>query len=143
MMMQSKPDRIFDQVNDLKKWPQWIPWLKNDNTTKIRYCDIWVGNEGCYYWQTEKGTGKVTIVKSNAFSVIETLTEFEGTPPVFSRWRFEETLEGTKVTWTMETNLPFPENLLGPVINAVANADFEKGLNNIKQIAQTSTNVAP
>ena len=35
--MNVKAKVIFDQVNDLKMWEKWSPWVEGDSTIKVTY----------------------------------------------------------------------------------------------------------
>ncbi|ELR69451.1 hypothetical protein C900_04983 [Fulvivirga imtechensis AK7] len=131
-------ESIFAEVNDLKKWPNWSPWNEMDPTMAMTYADKTAGEGASYSWEGDPnitGTGKLTITESRENEYIATDLDFGQQDTAIGYYTFENTGEGTKVTWGFETDhgwnplsrwigAVFIEPMLGPT--------FEDGLENLK-----------
>ncbi|MBN1338520.1 MAG: SRPBCC family protein [Bacteroidales bacterium] len=107
LVMKAGPEVIFKQVNCFKNWDPWNPWL--DSLMVQSYSGPECGQGAVYSWSHEKmGNGKQTIVEIKENEMIKAELVFEGMDPVLSLWYFDKTEEGTKVTWTYETDLGYP-----------------------------------
>ena len=43
--MSAPPAMVFEKVNDLRQWPVWGPWTKNDPEMKIAFSNITKGEK--------------------------------------------------------------------------------------------------
>ncbi len=103
----------FEQVNNLKNWADWGPCQKNDTTMKITLGEKFEGEGGSYSWVSENsGNGKLTILKSEPSSVIETKLEFERMGESSGSWKFTPDGSATKVTWAFAFEMPYPFNAM-------------------------------
>ena len=134
------PYVVYDQVNNLKLWNNWSPWVKKDPGMTQKFSDNHVGIGAVVRWESEKeGDGEQTIVESYAPKKIRTalvFTDWDGT--TYSNWKFEEVSDGkTKVTWDLEgSELPFILRPLGFGWNASLEKDYKNGLQNLKEFCE-------
>ena len=133
---------VFAQVNDLRKWDDWSPWAKLDPNAKVTFSGPQSGAGATFKWDgnDKVGAGTMTITESKPNTRVATRTDFvkpfEGTSN--SDFVFSENGGQTNVIWTMAGRHNFigkamclvmsMEQMLGP--------DFEKGLAQLKQVAE-------
>lgn len=126
---------VFNQINDLRQWKHWSPWHTMDPTMKIVYEDYLRGKGASYKWDSELiGSGKLVITESMPHSYIVTSLNFLENKTATSRYFFEPVDDGTRVTWTLETDLgdgPM-KKYTGLVMDNMIGSDFERGLANLK-----------
>lgn len=139
--MNAPAEVVYQQVNELKNWPTWMPWVERDPNMQFSYTEISSGEGAHYAWTSEAddvGNGALTIVESNAPSSIKTKIEFDGQSPAYGFWNFEAGEDGTKVTWGMEGDMGWTPigKIFGLMIDGMVGPDFEKGLNNLKNISE-------
>ncbi len=92
---------VFNEVNDLKRWEEWSAWQASDPSIKVKYGSISEGVNGSYSWKGEKtGAGTLTIKSAQPNREIRTIIDFGEERFGHGTWTFEETDEGTVVTWT-------------------------------------------
>lgn len=140
--MQAPIEDIFDQVNDFHKWQAWSPWAEMDPNAKIAYDGEAAGKGAIFKWDgnSDVGTGTLTIMKSQPYSVIEMRLDFEkpmqGTN--YAAFKFDTDGKQTIVTWTMLGKANFISKAIGLVMNCekIVGEQFDKGLNNIKKIVE-------
>lgn len=130
-------EQVFKYSVDLKNWPQWSIWIRNDKKAEITYEGSGKDVGSKMYWSGEKiGIGTLLmekIINNTSYTVkvdivepwkIYSLTTFS----------FESVKTGTKVTWTDEGNLSYPmERWVGLFFNTQMENKFNKGLNNLKK----------
>ena len=117
--MGAPPAAIFEQINELKNWPNWSPWYKLDPEAKIVYSEPSSGLNAWYTWDSNNknvGKGKMTIVEIQENAYIKTKLEFDGMNEAYGYFRLEPGAEGTRVTWGLDAQ--FGNNplfrLMGP-----------------------------
>ena len=134
--------QVFAHVNDLRRWDEWSPWAKLDPNAKVTFSGPQSGQGASFQWDGngKVGAGTMTITASKPNERVSTRTDFvrpfEGTSN--SEFVFSQVGERTNVIWTMTGTHKFigkamclvmsMENMLGP--------DFEKGLAQLKQVAE-------
>lgn len=131
---------IFNHINELKNWERWSPWVETDSSIKITYSEQTSGIGGAYSWTSSDGPGKIKTIGLEENKYIDQKMYFSDYDPSDVYWTFEETDEGTNVTWGMKNEkkpLVFKvfaalnggmDNILGP--------KYEKGLENLDKVVQ-------
>lgn len=104
---------VFNKVNDYKSWEHWGPWKKEDSTMIFSYPEKTTGEGASYSWTgMMDGSMKTTSVTENK-EILQDLSLLtpagERNPKVY--WKFEETNEGTKVTWGMKGEHTFMDKV--------------------------------
>lgn len=136
-------EHCYIKIADLNHYRQWNPFAKMEPDAQfiISGTPNSIGHQ--YTWDGKKiGTGGLTIIKLNPFSDIE--LELEFLKPFKSKasdkWHFEQIEnDQVKITWINNGELKFPmARLMGPMINKNLNKQFEKGLENIKNLCETN-----
>jgi len=137
-------ERVFAQVNDLKKWEAWSPWVKIDPTMKQTYEGPASGTGAISRWagNNQVGEGSMTIAESRPNELIRFNLEFikpmAGTST--SEFSFKPQGNLTAVTWSMSGK----NNFIGKAMCLFMNMDkmvggqFETGLTALKSIAESS-----
>lgn len=132
----------FEQVNTLRNWERWSPWHGIDPHMLLTYSGPDVGAGASYNWFSQHpdvGDGEFKILKTEPYKFILAEMNFGPNGTARTSYTFDETSNGTRITWAMESEmgmnplnkyfgLLFLDNMVGP--------DFERGLNNIKQIVE-------
>jgi uncharacterized protein YndB with AHSA1/START domain len=141
--MNAPPARVFDQVNDFRKWEAWSPWEKLDPNLQRTYGGAPAGVGANYRWLGNKkvGEGEMTITESRAPELIRLdlhfIKPFNATN--VTEFKFQPAAGGTNMTWTMTGERNFMFKLMGLMMNMdkMIGADFERGLANIKAVVES------
>jgi hypothetical protein len=139
----AKPDAVFVQVNNLKNWFNWMPWNKKDPNMQVTWSDVTEGPGAKYSWassHSEVGNGSVTISKSDPNKLVSTELDFMENGKASGDFIFEETAEGTKVTWTMDSDMGMNPvfKFLGLFMDGMVGPDFEQGLATLEETAKAN-----
>ena len=133
----------FEQVNTLRNWEQWSPWHKIDEHMLLTYSGPDGGEGASYNWfskHPDVGDGEFKIVKTEPYKLIDAQMKF-GENVATTSYTFDETAKGTRITWAMESDLgmnPVDKYFGLLFLDKYVGADFERGLNNMKQIVESS-----
>ena len=129
---------VYNTVNDLKTWEKWGPWHDEDSTIVVTYGDKTVGVGASDTWTSKDGPGSMETVNVVPNRLIAQKMQFGDYDPSDIIWHFEETKDGTKVTWQMkETNAPFMFKTIAGFMGGwdkMLGTMEEKGLNNLEEI---------
>ena len=132
---------VFNTINDLKTWEKWGPWHDEDSTIVITYGDKTVGVGASDSWTSKDGPGSMTTVALEPNSSILQEMRFGDSEPSETLWSFEETSEGTKVTWTMKDDkAPFMFKIFSAMSggwDAMLGPMLAKGLDNLEAYIET------
>ena len=134
------PEAVFDEVNSLKNWGAWSPWLARDPTIQNTYTGPESGVGATVTWTSEKsGEGTQTITSSVRPSRIETQLDFGEMGQPKADWVFEPSGAGTQVTWGLSGTA---DGALGgyfaAMMDGMLGADYEDGLSRLKQVLESA-----
>jgi hypothetical protein len=136
---------IFGQVNDLHKWEAWSPWAKIDPAMKQTYEGTPAGTGAIYSWvgNSEVGEGRMTITESRPEELVRIKLEFLKPFATVNTTEFHFKPEGkqTTVTWSMAGTNNFMAKAFCLFMNMdkMVGGDFEKGLAQMKSVAETAS----
>jgi len=135
---------VFAQVNELKKWDAWSPWIKIDPAMKQTYEGPASGKGAISRWagNNQVGEGSMTITESRPNELIRFNLEFikpmAGTST--SEFTFKPEGNRTTVTWSMSGRNNFIAKAMCLFMNMdkMVGGEFEKGLAQMKSITETA-----
>lgn len=133
-------EQVYDQVNNLKNWVKWAPWVKMDPNMTIEFEGPESGEGAGYSWKSEEmGNGRLTIASSVPFESVSTVLEFmESGTPSYADYRIQETESGIQVTWTMDSDMGYNpvSKWFGVFMKGMLRDDFKKGLVDLKKLVE-------
>jgi hypothetical protein len=133
---------VFAQVNDFHNWDAWSPWAKLDPSMKQTFEGPPAGVGAVYTWEgnNKVGAGRMAITESKLAELIRIKLDFlrpfaASNPTEFS---FKPESNKTLVTWTMTGHKNFMSKAVCLFMNMdkVVGGDFEKGLAQMKKVAE-------
>jgi Polyketide cyclase / dehydrase and lipid transport len=139
----------YAQVADFHRWEAWSPWAKLDPDMSSSYA----GRDGAvgasYEWKgnDKVGEGRMTLVEARPAQLVAIRLEFLKPWTSTSATRFEFAPAGggrpvdteTRVTWTMDGESDFMGKAfaLFTDLDKMIGSDFERGLANLKTVAES------
>jgi effector-binding domain-containing protein len=131
---------IHDQINILKNWEQWSPWVKMDPGVKMSYSGPASGEGASYSWDGENtGKGSMVITKSTSEEILMNLSfEGEDGKPSLVSFKFTPSGEAIKLTWSMYSEIsanPMHRWMM-VIMKGMMGDQFDQGLASIKEIAE-------
>jgi hypothetical protein len=136
-------EKVFENVNDLRKWNAWSPWSKIDPNTKWTYSEPSASGTGAWYsWVSDNrsvGKGKMTITESKPNEFVKYNLEFEGMGSSKPSFKLvpKDSLN-TQVTWVMDSDNGWNpiSRWFGVFMDKMLGPDFEKGLAGLKSLSE-------
>ena len=141
IVINAPAEKVYSHINSVKAFNQWNPWLDLDPAMKIEYS----GNQGQigdrYCWDStndDAGAGCQEIVELVPNKKQKTRMEFKRPFEDTSYSEVILTPQGnqTRVTWTLESELERPMNLMAVFMNSAMDESYGKGLTKLKEIAE-------
>jgi len=138
------PERVFPLVNDLHRWEEWSPWLREDPGARTAYEGARAGTGAGFTWSgnAKVGAGRMTITESRPNELVrlrlEFLKPFASTAD--AKLAVAPSSRGAVVTWSMEGDKNFLAKALHLVMDmdAMIGGKFEEGLAQMKKIAEAA-----
>lgn len=125
-------DKVFNQLNQFASWPTWSPWLIQEPEAKVDMAS----NGKSYSWAGKKvGEGKMKVVSEEPMRSVDYDLEFLKPWKSQAKVKFEtEKLSNgnTKVTWGMDSSLPFFMFWMKNKMEAFIGNDYDRGLRMLK-----------
>lgn len=126
---------VFSKLNDFNHWQSWSPWLIQEPEAKVNVAE----DAKSYSWEGNRiGSGQMKIENEEENKRIYCDLQF--LKPWKSKAKtwfdFSETSEGTKVTWHMDSSLPFFMFWMKKMMNAFIGMDYERGLSMLKDYVE-------
>jgi uncharacterized protein YndB with AHSA1/START domain len=140
--IKAPPARIIALINDFRSWSSWSPWEQLDPNMKRSFAGPPNGKGAVYSWEGNKdvGAGRMEITDMSAPARVVIKLDF--LKPLEAHNTTEFTLqpqgELTTVTWNMTGPMPFVSKIMSVFMSmdAMIGKDFEKGLANMKAVAE-------
>lgn len=142
--MAAAPADVFVQVNSFDRWVEWNPWKDLDPNQVVTMSEIREGKGAWYEWKgnDDVGHGRMTILESvppvKVVEELHFLAPFESLAK--STITCTEQGDQTAVTWAFDAKNDFMAKLAGLFMDmdAMLGADFQKGLEQLKPIAEAA-----
>jgi len=141
LLLNASQKGIFEQVNSLKNWEKWSPWIQSDTGMQLSFSGPESGPGAKLSWQSNNkniGTGSVSIISSISPDSLEVIFDFADKGKSTGKFFFIKENQNTNVTLSIDSDLGmnplsrwfgmFSDHMIGP--------DLEKGLLNLDQLLQ-------
>ncbi len=135
--VKANPRTVFPYLNDLEKWQLWSPWLIMDPATEVKIAS----DHKSYSWVGKRtGEGEMKILSEKENEQVEYDLRFikPWKSQADVKIRLKEAAEGTEVSWTMESSLPFFLFWMKKMMEAFVGMDFMRGLHMLKDLSEES-----
>jgi len=137
-------ERIFEWLNDFRRWTEWSPWEDVDPDLRRSYDGPQTGVGSGYAWQGNRkaGSGRMEITGADHPRGIDLRIDFLKPFRSTNQVHFElapTAAEGpTRVTWSMTGPKTLGTKLMGlfSSMDKMIGPDFEKGLGRLKAVAE-------
>ena len=144
----ASPAIVFPLIDDFHAWTTWSPWEKLDPNLNRQYSGAQRGTGAEYAWSgnDQVGSGSMTITESRAPEQVVIRLEFKEPFEATNVTTFTLKPEsaGSEVSWSMagDNNFVGKAMSLFMDMDQMIGKDFERGLGNLKAIAETRASSA-
>ena len=133
-------DSVFKLVENTNNLVQWNPWSELDPESKNETSTPPTGVGAYWYWDGEIiGKGSMTLAALESNKSLEYILRFDEPKmdPSDILFKFSATATGTEVVWINVGKLNYPiGRYFGLMMDSMLGSDFEKGLANLKAMAE-------
>jgi len=129
------PAKVYKAVAKLEEWEAWSPWLIMEPEATVTVAD----DKQSYSWAGKRvGEGHMAITEANKNEScrydLTFLKPFKSTAKV--GMDLKKMKDGTEVTWTMDSQLPFFMFFMKKMMETFVGMDYERGLNLLKDYVE-------
>jgi carbon monoxide dehydrogenase subunit G len=138
LVINSTPDKIFTAVDGFKYFKQWSPWVKKDSLTKYEFSDQLTGVGATMKWESKKvGNGIQKTIEVEQNKRVKSEIIFDGMGASTAEFILVPDGNGTKVTWTLDSELSGIGKAFGPLMDIMVGPDYESGLQSLKTYVES------
>lgn len=131
IIVKSPATKVYEVVSDFNQWRPWSPWLIMEPGAKVTVAP----DAKSYTWEGDMvGSGKMKITGQEPGREVTYDLNFLKPWKSYAevKFRIEETNDGTKVTWLMDSGLPFFLFWMKKQMVAFLRMDYNRGLAMLK-----------
>jgi len=137
----ASPKNVFEQINTIKNWLKWAPWMQSDTTMQLSFSGPESGNGATYKWfSSDKnvGSGSVTIISSTPFDSLLVIMDFGKNGKSCAKFNLLKENQGTNIIWSLETDLGMNpiSRWFGLLSDHMIGPDLERGLFHLDELMQ-------
>ena len=134
--IKAPPEAVHKQVGDLREWPNWLPFVKQDPSVKTTI-EKPTGPDAHQHWTGNHGTGKLNFTASDEQKGIEYTMLFDEKYPAQGWITYTKVGDETRVTWRMTgQNGDFMGKWLAVAMPRMVGPAFETGLIDLKNTVE-------
>lgn len=130
----AEPSEIKEQLTDLENWKNWATYLKRDSTKAVSFSTPSMGENAWVEWRLneQSGGGRLEILEIEEGEMYLAIS-LSGFSTVDCQMMWEETAEGTILTWTAKGELPFFARFAKSRFKDVIAEDFKASMTNLAE----------
>lgn len=141
MVINAPKEKIWKQINTMKGFNQWNPWMKLDKNMKIEYS----GNSGevgdRYCWDSKNddagaGCQEIKALVPNEKQTTEMTFKRPFAGQAMSDIVLTSEGNGTKVIWSMDTEQETWMKIMKPMMDYQMGKSYGEGLENLKKLVE-------
>jgi len=134
------PDRVFTIAGELRRFPEWSPWVEADPSTRFSFEGPQDGAGQLMRWASNNpmvGSGTMTVTEALPFVRLATTSDYTGFGTSTATMSFSPEGAGTRVTWVFQSRLPgVIDRWAGLGMDKTIGAEFTAALGKLKALAE-------
>lgn len=140
IVINAPAEKVYSQINSMKAFNQWNPWMKLDPNLKVTYSGNSgeVGDKYCWDGNEKAGSGcqEITALVPNQKQSTKMIFYKPFESDATSNMVLTPDGNSTKVTWDMDCELDYPMNLMKLFMDSQMDKSYGEGLNALKAISE-------
>ena len=135
IVIKAPAKEVFHVIHDFSQWHGWSPWLMMEPDAEVTVS----ADHKSHEWKGKRiGEGRMEIVQEETNRSVDYALSFVKPWKSRAKVRFLLSPEGdqTKVTWAMESRLPFFLFWMKKSMEAYLGMDYERGLRMLKTFVE-------
>lgn len=139
-LIAAPPGRVFAIAADLRRLPDWSPWVATDPHTSFTFSGPEQGAGQAVHWASNNpmvGSGTMTLAVAIPGEKLVLSNDYGGFGTSETVMAFAADGAGTRVTWSFAAPLPgVVDRWAGLGMDHQVGAEYEEGLRNLKIMAE-------
>ncbi len=136
ILISASPESVFNQINTLKNWEKWSPWLQSDPSMQLVFSGPESGSGATYKWiSSDKniGKGSLAIISSEPPDSLTVIIDYGENGKSTGKFLLAKTDQGTNVIWNFDSDLGINplSRWFGLLSDRMIGPDLERGLLNL------------
>ena len=135
------PDKVYAILAELRRWPEWSPWVEADPHTSFSLEGPSEGPGQVMRWASNNpmvGSGTMTVTEATPNVRVVTASDYTGFGTSSAVMDIAPDGAGTRVTWVFQSALPgVMDRWAGLGIDRSVGTEYEKALQRLKALAET------
>ena len=131
---------VYSQVDNFVNWEKWSPWAVRDSQMVSTYEGPVSGVGAITRWKSpskQTGFGSMEIRSADSCKSLQIELIMMDRKPALIPWLFEESPEGTKVTWGLDMqNMKLLQRYFGLFMQKMMDPYFKQGLDSLKSVSE-------
>ena len=134
-------DKVYGIAADLRRMPEWSPWVQADPQVKISFEGPEQGAGQVMRWASNNpmvGSGTLSVTEAVPGARLATASDYGGFGTSSAVMTFAPEGTGTQVTWVFQSRLPgVVDRWAGLGIDRSVGEEYVKALKQLKALAET------
>ncbi len=134
------PEKVFAIAADLRRMPEWSPWVETDPSTRFSFEGPQEGTGQVMRWASNNpmvGSGTMTVTEALPFVRLATTSDYTGFGTSTATMSFAPDGTGTRVTWVFQSKLPgIIDRWAGLGMDKTIGAEFDAAFGRLKALAE-------
>lgn len=140
IVIAAPPDKVYAIVADLRRLPEWSPWVEADPQAKFSFEGPTEGAGQVMRWASGNpmvGSGTLRVTEATPNLRVATASDYTGFGTSTAMMDVAPDGAGTKLTWVFQSQLPgVIDRWAGLGIDRSVGAEYEKALAKLKALAE-------
>jgi uncharacterized protein YndB with AHSA1/START domain len=140
VVIAAPPDKVYAIVSDLRRVPEWSPWVETDPQTKFTFEGPVEGAGQIMRWASNDpmvGSGTLTLTQATPNVRVATTADYSGFGTSTAMMDVAPEGPSTRVNWVFQSTLPgVIDRWAGLGIDGQVGSEYEKALRNLKALAE-------
>lgn len=129
---------VMAVISNFQTWPTWSPWLVMEPKCRVTYHGDMGTVGSSYHWQGSMiGAGEMRLTSLSEHQLgcqLGFLKPYKSTAQV--GFELSETEHGTRVTWTLDSSVPWFMFWLAQSMSQMISMDYQRGLLMLKSLLE-------
>ena len=144
VVVDASSSHIYALVANHKNSLQWSPWTEKDPNMSVSYHQGVSGLNATMHWKSNNpdvGTGSSTFIELVENEKVKVSLDFGDMMVSTAELHLRPLDSATEVSWRFEMrHVSYVSRYFGLIIESLVGPDFERGLKNLKRVAEAAPN---
>lgn len=144
-VIERPPGELYDLLDDFARFNAWSPWRDYDASATYEFAGPAQGVGATMRWRGKKGAGSQEIIAVDPPHAIAVRLDFGAEGTAKAHFLLRPAGAGTRVIWRLQSDAEgsFAGRWFNLLLDRMVGPDFERGLADLKVLAESAPPAAP